>query len=58
MQEMRELARLLIQFKTTATEYGLDGASLGVEEMFARQYLAVLREAIDTLAEGGGASMG
>ena len=53
VQEMRELARLLIQFKSTANEHGLDGTSLGVEDMFTRRHLAVLREAIDILADGG-----
>ena len=47
-QEMHELVRLLLQFRSTAAKHGL-----GREAMFTRQHLALLRESIDTLAEGG-----
>ena len=53
MQEMRELARLLIKFRIKASEHGLDGSNMETEDMFTRPHLAVLRDAIDTLAGGG-----
>ena len=50
MQEMRELARLLIKFREIAREQeGLE-CELGMEEMFSRVRLRILRQAIDELA--------
>ena len=49
MQDMRELACLLIQFRETAREEGLD-CDLGMEEMLSRVRLPILRQAIDDLA--------
>ncbi len=48
MQEMRELPCLLIQFRETAREEGLD-CDLGME-MSSRVRLPILRQAIDDLA--------
>ena len=50
MQEMRELARLLLKFKEVAADEGLDASNMGIEEMFSRQHLALLRETINLLA--------
>ena len=50
MQEMRELARLFIQFQQTADQHGLPGSNMCTEDMFKRAHLPILREAISTLA--------
>jgi len=50
MQEMRELARLLLQFQQTADQHGLPGSHMCTEDMFMRTHLPSLREAIVTLA--------
>ena len=50
MQEMRELARILIKFRELAREEeGLD-SELGMEEMLSRVRLPILRQAINELA--------
>ena len=49
MQEMRELARLLIKFRETAREEGME-CELGMEEMLSCVRLPILRQAIDELA--------
>ena len=50
MQEMRELARLLIKFREIAREeYGLE-CELCMEEMLSRVHLPLLRQAITELA--------
>ena len=50
MQEMRELARLLIKFMEIAREWeGLE-CELGMEEMLSRVHLPILRQAITELA--------
>ena len=50
MQEMRELARLLIKFREIAREQvGLD-CELVTEEMLSRVHLPILRQAITELA--------
>lgn len=49
MQEIWELACLLLQFKKTATQYGLDECCMGTGDMFTRQHFVTLREAINTL---------
>ena len=50
MQEMRELARLLIKFREIVGEQeGLE-CELGMEEMLSRVRLPILRQAIDELA--------
>ena len=50
MQEMRELARLLIKFREIAREEeGLE-CELGMEEMLSCVHLPILRQAIDELA--------
>lgn len=46
MSEMRELARLFLQFKSSVD------ANVTTEEMFTRKYLKELREAIETLSSG------
>ena len=33
-QEMHELARVLLQFRSTSTKHDLDGSNLGTEDMF------------------------
>ena len=49
MQEMRELARLLIKFREIAREEeGLE-CELGMEEMLSRVRLPILRQGIDEL---------
>ena len=50
MQEMRELARLLVKFREIAREQeGLD-CELGMEEMLSHVHLPILRQAITELA--------
>ena len=50
MQEMRELARLLIKFREIAREQeGLE-CELGMEEMLSCVHLPILRQAITELA--------
>ena len=50
MQEMRELARLLIKFREIARDQeGLE-CELGMEEMLSRVHLPILRQAITELA--------
>ena len=53
MQDMRELARLLIQFKSTAAEHGIDCDNLCAGDMFQKHHVTVLNEAIDTMGDGG-----
>ena len=53
MQDMRELARLLVQFKSTAAQHGIDCDNLCAGDMFHKHHVTVLNEAIDTMAEGG-----
>ena len=50
MQEMRELARLLIKFMEIAREQGGLECELGMEEMLSRVHLPILRQAITELA--------
>ena len=52
-QEMTELARLLLQFRSTSTKLDMDCSNLETEAIFTRIRVALLWEAFNTLAEGG-----